>query len=152
MILPFLDRPSGRTEILPFALVGTVGFVVDASVLTGLILLLDWGLYYARALSFASAVTVTWCLNRCWTFTQRATTNRRREYSRYFVIQTMGALLNLGIYGVCIATIPWLGRYPLIPLAFGSSVAMVFNFAASRRFVFTGTSSPMIMRVNDGEK
>ena len=48
-----------RGEAWRFGLIGSVGFAVDAGVLTWLVRVHGWGLYEARALSFALAVTVT---------------------------------------------------------------------------------------------
>lgn len=128
-------RPS--REVLRFAWVGAIGFLVDATVLTQLIKGYGWDLYSARLISFGSAVSVTWYLNRRWTFIGHATANRKTEYTRYFAVQTIGALLNFGIYAACVAVNQTLADYPVVPLAVGATVAMVFNFLASKRFVFT---------------
>lgn len=137
------SRWSGAHEALSFAKVGGIGFGVDAAILTLLVSGLGWGHYGARAISFAAAVSVTWYLNRRWTFARRASADRRREYSRYFAVQTVGAAINLGIYSVCIELLPVLGTYPVIPLAIGAGVAMVFNFLASRHFAFRREQAAM---------
>ena len=122
-----------------FCLVGTIGFVVDAAVLTLLVNGLDWHQYAGRALSFPIAVTSTWLLNREWTFAR--TGNARAECSRYFSVQTVGALINLATYAAIIETVPRLGTIPAVPLAAGSALALLFNFIASRRLVFAGDGS-----------
>lgn len=130
-----------RGEAWRFALIGGVGFLVDAGVLTTLVRVNGWGLYEARALSFALAVTATWYLNRRFTFARRADANRKREYGRYFAVQTLGALINLSVYVAMVAALPVVAPYPVIPLAAGSGVAMLFNFVAARQFAFTTTNS-----------
>ncbi len=120
-----------------FAWVGAIGFLVDATLLTQLVKGYGWDNYSARLISFGCAVSVTYYLNRRWTFFERATTDRKTEYKRYFVVQTIGALLNLGIYAGCVAVNQTLAHYPVVPLAIGAAVSMVFSFVASRRFVFT---------------
>ena len=137
MIVRIGSSISAGREVLGFAWVGAIGFLVDATVLTLLIRVYGWDHYSARLISFGAAVTVTWYLNRRWTFSQHATTNRKTEYSRYFSVQTVGALLNYGIYAALIAANQTLAHYPVVPLAAGSTVAMVFNFAAAKRFVYT---------------
>jgi len=122
-----------------FACVGTVGFVVDATILTTLIFSYDWGHYSARVASFAVAVFVTWLLNRVWTFRDQASASKTREYSVYLTVQTVGATLNFAIYSACIFLVPSFKAYPVVPLAIGSLIAMVFNFLASRRYAFTGS-------------
>jgi putative flippase GtrA len=130
-----------RGEAWRFGAIGGVGFLVDASVLTWLVSVNGWGLYESRALSFGLAVTATWYLNRRFTFASRAGTDRRREYGRYFAVQTLGALINLGVYVAIVAAVPAVAAYPVVPLAVGSGAAMVFNFLAARRFAFSGVKA-----------
>jgi putative flippase GtrA len=127
-----------RDEAWRFGVVGTVGFLVDAAVLSWLVQWQGWGPVEARGLSFPLAVTATWALNRRFTFTSRAGADRKREYGRYFVVQTIGALINLGVYLAVIAAVPPIAAWPVLPLAAGAGVAMVFNFVASRHLAFTG--------------
>lgn len=127
-----------RTDTSTFARFcgfGAIGFVVDASVLTLLVNGFDWNHYTARVVSFALAVTVTWLLNRTWAFARTA--NARSEYARYFVVQGIGAAINLGTYVAVIEIFPGLAKIPVVPLAVGAAPALVFNFLASRSLVFT---------------
>lgn len=125
-----------RGEAWRFGLIGCVGFAVDAGVLTWLVRMHGWGLYEARALSFALAVTATWYLNRRYTFSRRPSPDRRREYGRYFMVQTLGAVINLAVYVAVVAALPEISAYPVLPLAAGSGVALLFNFFAARNFAF----------------
>ena len=129
--------PSGLPQ---FAIVGTVGFIVDALILNLLIFEFDWGYYTARIASFGIALPCTWILNRIWTFRHQASANRTIEYSLYAVIQTTGALLNFAIYSRLIYVSDFAKQYPIIPLAIASLCAMLFNFFAARRFAFTGST------------
>ena len=124
-------------EAVAFGGVGAVGFLIDATVLSVLVLGLAWSSYTARLASFGAAVSVTWLLNRLWTFRHRATSDRKKEYSRYFLVQSGGALLNCGVFAAAIALHPPLAHYPVVPLAFGSAVAMLFNFGLSRALVYS---------------
>jgi putative flippase GtrA len=123
-----------QRQFLRYALVGGIGFIVDASVLTLLISGLDFGLYVSRAVSFAVAVTVTWWINRHWVFQAVASTTR--EYSGYFTVQLAGAVVNLGIYVLAIELIPAFAEAPVVPLAIGASAALLANFFLVRRYVF----------------
>jgi putative flippase GtrA len=120
--------------------VGLVGFVVDAAILSTLVHGWGWPHYSARALSFASAVTVTWHVNRRWVFAP--TRDRTREYGAYFGVQAVGAAINLGTYILVIAVVPSLAHLPVLPLAAGAVLALVFNYSAASRWVFA-SSSPM---------
>ncbi len=127
--------PDGVPE---FVVVGGIGFVVDATILTTLIHGLDFGPYIARFFSFSGAVTVTWLLNRIWTFSRTMTAHRGSEYSRYIMVQTCGWLINFSVYAICIASSTTMQTYPVLALAVGSIVAATFNFLGARHFVFTG--------------
>jgi putative flippase GtrA len=146
-----------RGEARYFGAIGGVGFLIEAAVLTWLVRVNGWGLYGSRVLSFGLAVTATWYLNRRFTFARRAGADRGREYVRYFLAQVIGALINLGVYGTIIAAVPVVAAYPVLPLAVGSGVAMVFNFLAARHFAFNareaaGSSFSSCRRVGcDGE-
>ena len=130
--------PTISLRLLPgFILVGAIGFVIDAGILTALVNGLGAGHYAARALSFTAAVTATWYMNRRWVFAKIATRKRSREYTSYLIVQAIGAVINLSIFVAAIEFLPDLAKVPVIPLAIGAAVALLFNFSASRRFVFT---------------
>jgi putative flippase GtrA len=121
-----------------FVCVGTISFILDATVLYILIFDLGWGYYISRVVSFLTAVPFSWLMNRMLTFRDTATDNRRREYTLYLLIQGAGALLNFVLYSVCILLSSTMKDYPVIALGIGSLVAMLFNYKALERFAFTG--------------
>lgn len=129
------------TKLVRFTCVGTVGFGVDAAALSIFIFVFGWNPYISRVLSFGIAVPCTWILNRLWTFSSSATDNRGREYSQYFTIQTLSALLNFAIYSACIFFSTTMMKYPVLALTIGSGVAMYCNFTALQKYAFTGNGS-----------
>lgn len=128
-------------KFLLFGLVGSVGFIVDAVVLTTLTVESHWGVIPSRLVSFSTATIVTWILNRWYTFSSPKTSvlTRKMEYFSYFVVQAVGAGLNLLIFLCLITWIPMLHQMLVIPLAVGALVAMVFNFLLIKIFVFKNT-------------
>lgn len=124
-----------RSELARFAVVGALGFVVDAGVLHLLVSQAGWSPFVARALSFPAALSSTFVLNRAWTF-QGLRMSAPRAYGTYTVIQVIGALLNLLIFSLCLLLVPRLYERPVIALAIGAGVAMLFNFYAARSLVF----------------
>jgi len=124
-----------------FVLVGVIGFVVDATILT--LLMTGPGLdhYSSRAISFTAAVTVTWYLNRRWVFDRRAVTMRGREYSAYVLVQIVGAVINLAVFVLVIELVPGLVKTPVVPLAVGAIAGLLFNFTASSTLVFRNNES-----------
>lgn len=123
-----------------FVVVGGIGFVVDATILAVLVHGYGWGDYTARLVSFAVAVTVTWYLNRKYVFAAGQTARKHSEYTRYLLVQGTGMLINFLVYSLCIASNDLMDRWPVLALAVGSAVALFFNYAGSRIFVFTGNT------------
>lgn len=87
------------------------------------------------------AVTATWYMNRRWVFERNAVRMSGREYTSYLFVQIIGAVINLSVFVVVIEYVPALARIPVIPLAIGAAAALLFNFSASSRFVFSGPRS-----------
>lgn len=131
-----MSDPSVSNQLPRFAAIGGVGFLIDASILTLLVNGCGMGPIQARAISFALAATATWYLNRRWTFAGSASARGGPEYARYIVAQVLGAIINLLVYLLVITLWPSLGAVPVIPLAIGAAIALLFNFAAARFWVF----------------
>jgi putative flippase GtrA len=129
------QRQAWTLGLSRFALVGVLGFVIDASVLTLLVNGFGHDHFTSRAISFSLAVTATWLANRRWTF--EPTEHRGKEYAGYLSTQLVGAIINLGIYVLLIQFIPSLAKTPVIPLACGAFVALLFNFASARWLVYS---------------
>jgi putative flippase GtrA len=134
-------RPLSETAALyrcfqSFGIVGVVGFVVDAGALMSLNAVLGLDPFQARAFSIPLAVTVTWALNRRFTF-HVAIAPTALEWFRYTLINSVGAILNYTIYAVAILLLN-LGRgTPVIALMISAGCAMFVNFKLSRHFVFS---------------
>ena len=129
-------RRSPR-ELLMFLAIGGIGFIVEAVILTSLTMMADWSPWQARIPSFISAVLITWALNRRHTFAGRAWQQRSVEAFFYTAIQVGGALINLAIFGACLALFPQLARIPVIPLAIGAVGGFVFNFLLSSKWLYS---------------
>jgi putative flippase GtrA len=124
-------------EVLSFLAVGGVGFVVEAVILTSLTLYVGWSPWQARIPSFLTAVLITWSLNRRHTFPDRGLQRRSTEAFFYTAIQGGGAVINLGIFGACLALSPELAKVPVIPLAIGAIGGFAFNYALSSTWLYS---------------
>jgi len=135
-----MDRATlGLTaKLLAYSAVGVIGFVVDAGVLTALSTGYGMNVYLARCASFSIAVLITWLLNRGYVFRGAAALRGRRsaEYGRYLGVQVVGAAINFATFVAVLAVYPGLEAMPVVPLAAGSGLGLVFNFAGARRWVF----------------
>lgn len=129
------DRRTVR-EALTFLAIGSVGFVVEAVILTSLTWYAGWSPWHARVPSFITAVLITWALNRRHTFPNRGLHRRSTEALFYTTIQSGGALINLGIFGACLTLIPELAAVPVLPLAVGAVGGFAFNFVLSSKWLY----------------
>jgi len=125
------------TEFLKFGLVGTLGFVVDASVLYACMHFLGLGPYSGRALSFVTAVLVTWFCNRHFTFKDKKGNHAAStQLGKFFVSCLGGFVFNYGTYALLITHSDLIHTYPIIGVAIGSIAGLFFNFGASKYVVF----------------
>jgi putative flippase GtrA len=122
-------------EFLRFGTVGTVGFVVDTSVLYGA-LALGAGLYGGRAISYVTAATTTWLLNRLWTFRHRGGGPVHQQWALFVAVNLGGFVLNYGTYATLVTFVPLVAAYPVLGVAAGSIAGMFSNFILSRQVVF----------------
>ncbi len=126
-----LAQQAGR-----FVVVGAIGFLVDGGILTVLHSIFDFSLLQARLVSFSGAVTMTWYLNRQHTFSDSKDARAVHEWGRYAVVNSIGAVLNLGIFLWLVYRFDALASWPIVPLAIAASIALIFNFFASRHLAF----------------
>lgn len=117
-----------------FAIVGGIGFVIDASVLWALLAVFPSALLLARVPSFLVAATVTWWLHRTYTFSAApANHNIVAQWFAFVCTNGIGNLVNLVVYGVLVKAAAWSA---ISALAMASLIAAVLNYVASRFFVF----------------
>jgi putative flippase GtrA len=121
-------------RVVKFALIGGIGFLIEASIITSVVAAGLSTAVYARALSFPSAVFVTWLLNRRITFSSRSPVVL--EFGRYFMTQALGALANLGIYWWLLSTYAEFERNPILALAIAAIVGLLVNYTLSALWVF----------------
>jgi len=128
------DRPW-PLQLLRFALVGVVGFVVDASCLQIYLALLPGHFFDGRAASYLAAATTTWACNRYFTF-GASTGAAARQWGRFVLFNLSGGAVNYGVYAALVATQPFVADHPALAVAAGSLSGLGVNFAVSRKFVF----------------
>lgn len=146
MSLPQRLRGQWRVllgELAKFGVVGAINTVVDFAAFNflhyGPILLhgRHIGPLTAQALATLLSATLAYFMNRHWTFSHRARTNLRREYSLFFMLNLVGLL----IMEACIA----LTRYGLgddgalalnVAKVVGVGLGTLFRFWSYKRWVF----------------
>ena len=126
---------SPKAELVLFSLAGVAGFLVDAGIVW---VFTRAGVdpFTAQAVAFTMAVTVTWLLNRRFTFAHHASPNWLREWLHYVAANSVGAVVNNGVYALLVMTVALFSKEPVLAVAAGSLAGLVFNFTASRTLVF----------------
>jgi len=117
-----------------FGMVGAIGFVFDTA--TVYALRLPLGLYGAGIAAYFVAVTVTWGLNRVWTFRGQGQGPAHRQWAKFVVANFLGFLLNRGTYAILVTVSALCAAQPVLAVAAGSLLGMFTNFGLSRRLVF----------------
>ena len=137
-------------EISAFGVVGAVCFVLDVGLFQVLYVHAGVDAVLAKLISTLVSTTAAYFGHRHWSFSHRARTGLRREYTLFVVIN--GITLLLGLF------IVWLVRYPLgqdgalvLQAANVGSIALgtVLRFLAYRRWVFLDPSHPAVAPERD---
>ncbi len=123
-------------QFVRFAVVGAAGFVVDAAALHLAIHELDTGLYLGRVISYLSAATATWALNRRFTFYEQRDHLLIREWSKFLSANLAGGSINYAVYALLVSASAVVAAWPIIGVAAGSMAGLVVNFFLSKRLVF----------------
>jgi len=135
------DCLSGRRttigQIFSFAVVGTIGFFVNALVL--LIATQVVGPIFGQVIAFPPAVMATWWLNRNFTFSSMRPW--RSELLRYVSANFLGWLVQNGCYAALVLASALIYEHPVIALVVGSLAGMTFNFVSSKWLVFREPNS-----------
>ena len=131
-------------QLFLFGVVGSIGFIVDAGVLQAM-LWLGLGFYGGRVVSYLCAASVTWALNRAWTFKGSGGTDRRREWGRFLAFNLIGFAVNYGAYVVTLHNLPAMDAKlaALLAVAAGSLAGMLVNFGINKYFVFRPPVTPV---------
>ena len=118
-----------------FAVIGVFGFGIDTSVLW-LAMAAGTGFHAGRVISFLTAVSFTWALNRRHSFQSRDGAGRINEWLRYVIAMMVGGAVNLGASFACYHAFGIVRSWPVLAVAVGSLAGMLVNFYTARRFVF----------------
>lgn len=128
-------------QFLYFSIVGTIGFIVDSSVLYFLLYEIELGFYVGRLFSYLGAASITWLLNRYFTFSIQRSANPAKEWFKFLLYNGVGGGVNYGVYAALIASNKYIASNPIIGVAVGSACGLIFNFTVSQLFVFRGKYS-----------
>ena len=144
---PYRDIAFRHRELVKFALVGGIAYIVDITLFTLLkTTVLEPKPVTAKIVAVLVATIVSYVLNREWSFRTRGGRERHHEAALFFLVCGIGLVIN--------ATPLWISRYvldlqvPEVSLlvqeaadfasanVVGTLLAMIFRWWAFRRYVF----------------
>ena len=128
------SRVALLVQFLMFGTVGTVGFLVDTALVYAMRRQL--GLYAAGLVSYLVAASVTWALNRAWTFRGRGGGPAHHQWVRFLAVNLGGFTLNRGTYALLVTFVPFCADHPVLAVAAGAIAGMFLNFGLARTIVF----------------
>jgi putative flippase GtrA len=142
--------PQERSRFLRFALVGTIGAVIDFSVFNLLTQLTDIRAIWASVFSFAAAVISNFLWNRFWTYPDSRKKKVGQQVGQFILVSVIGlairtplfALLEKSLIRFLAGLIPktfvfsniFLGHN--IALGVAVIVVMMWNFYANRFWTY----------------
>jgi putative flippase GtrA len=130
---------SDAGRFLRFAVVGGVGFLIDAGLLA--VLHYNAGLdpYSARLLSISASAFTTWRLNRSLTFGASGR-SQASEGFRYILVAAATAGFNYAVYAALLLAFPFT---PIAAAIVATLAAMFFSYAGYSRLVFQGARATL---------
>jgi putative flippase GtrA len=98
-LLDFVYNNSKELErFIKFAIVGTIGTVVDFSVLNALILRVGFTKFWANNCSFSTAVISNFLWNRLWTFPESLQRPIAPQLGQFALVNVIGLAINQAIF------------------------------------------------------
>ncbi len=122
------------SQFIRFGMVGLIGLVIDTAIVYGLRHPL--GLYGAGMVSYVTAASGNWMLNRLWTFRGLGSGPAHRQWIRFMMANLVGFVLNRGTYVILVTFVAVAAAQPVIGTAAGAVAGMFVNFTLSKRLVF----------------
>lgn len=134
-------EPMLIVKFFKFGCIGAVVFLIDASCFWFFLKLIKHP-NPARLISIAIAITVSWWLNRTFTFaskTDEEVNHRRRwlELLKFAISQLPGAAVNSVTSLLAFAYIPIAQSNAWVSIAIGSAAGLIVNFLMAHFFVFS---------------
>ncbi len=129
-------------RFLKFAVVGSIGFIVDFATTALFYEVVGLTMLIATGIGFCFAATSNYVLNRLWTW-RSTNPNIRAEYIKFFIVALVGLGLHYIVYLGSISAVPssltvmdftitaeWLSKL------IATGVVMFWNFGANNFYTF----------------
>lgn len=90
-----ITDPRERTRFFRFAVVGTIGAVIDFGVMNLLVILFSFPLVIAGTVSFIAAIISNFSWNRYWTYPDSRSKSLFRQLAEFSVVSVLGLLIRI---------------------------------------------------------
>jgi putative flippase GtrA len=120
------------TRFLKFAVVGTIGAIVDFSMLYLLHTVVGWPLALSNTISFTCAVLSNFTWNRLWTYPDSRSKPIASQLGQFFVVNIAGWAINTGI--LLLLNQPLTSVAAALPMITTSTAAYKIGYNAAKVF------------------
>ncbi|HNS36336.1 MAG TPA: GtrA family protein [Anaerolineaceae bacterium] len=147
-----LTNERERTRFLRFAVVGTIGAVIDFGIFN-LLIWLGMRAIVASAISFIAAVISNFLWNRYWTYPDSRSKPLARQMVQFLLVSLVGLGIRAGLFAIL--EIPLISLFeklalplPLsaaflghnLTLAIAILIVLLWNFLANRYWTYNDVS------------
>lgn len=127
-----MAHPRFVKQFVKFAIVGTIGTVVDVIILVILREIVGLNVYVANSISFTAAVLNNFTLNSLWTFGDQEK-KPRRQIIQFFIVSVIGLALSQMLLFLFH---DGLGLHYLVGKCLSIMIVLFWNFSANRFWTF----------------
>ncbi|MCJ7668202.1 MAG: GtrA family protein [Anaerolineae bacterium] len=120
-------------RFIKWSVVGTIGAVVDYTILIALVERVGLYALIAQAVSFTCAVVNNYILNRTWTFGDIKHKGPAVQFTQFFIVSILGLLPRTVIMYILLE---WLGMWYRVAWAIAIIVVLIWNFFANLVWTF----------------
>lgn len=150
-----LTDSKERKRFFKFALVGTLGAVIDFGVMNLLSHFVNMDLVYAGTISFISAVISNFFWNRFWTYPESRSRPLLNQLGMFFLVNLAGIAIRIpilhyleppllrffeGIFHTSYATSEFYAKNLTLAAAVG--IVMLWNFFVNRYWTYNDVDHP----------
>lgn len=129
------------TRFIKFAVVGTIGAIVDFAVLNFLVLVVGLTPLQANPISFACAVLSNFTWNRLWTFPESRKFKKRSQLPKFFIVNLIGLIINQVVLAVALVFLEPVVPHPWdynLAKAIAICIVLFWNFGVNRLWTYRG--------------
>lgn len=123
-------------QLIRFALVGGVGFLVDTGVLYLCLYNFSFGYFLGRFISYLCASSVTWYLHGIYTFKQDSSKLKKSQLLTFVIFNSIGGLANYIVYALLVVSYAFFRAYPVAAVGVGAVLGLIINYHLSKKVVF----------------